>query len=152
VKGTIDEQAEKDVHSWRAAVLPLCHSWTSCLKYKYDMQCVFGVVDYRLNVLLCRMYKYRFVGDMCDIDSVLSDMDLKLLNNTHNRTTNSLLPSIKSSVCALGDREHHFELPTRQSSLFRNSFVVVQCLYTINIIAGWYNYYLWFQLFIVFLV
>jgi len=64
------------------------------------------------------MHKYYIY----DIDSMLSDMDLKLVNKMCNNThcINTLLPSTKSRVYSLRDRDHHFELPTWQSRLSRN--------------------------------
>jgi len=75
------------------------------------------------------MYKYRFISDTYDIDSMLSDIDTKLFKKMRNgyHCINSLLPSNKSSVYDLRDRTHN-ELPAWQSNIFRNSFVV-RCLY-----------------------
>jgi len=62
------------------------------------------------------MYKYRFINDIGDIDSMLQ------CNSTH--CINSLLPSTKNIVYAFRGREFHFEVPTWQSSLFCHPFVV----------------------------
>jgi len=84
----------------------------------------------RLNALLRRVYKYRFISDTYDIDSMLSDIDTKLFKKMRNgyHCINFLLPSNKSSVYDLRERMHDYELPTWQSNIFRNSFVV-RCLY-----------------------
>ena len=82
------------------------------------------------RAFLRRMYKYHFVSECFDIDSIIvDDMDRKffkvLFFPVH--CLHSLLPTVKSNPYGLRSRDHNFQLPvcnnfSRKSFIIRNLF------------------------------
>jgi len=74
-----------------------------------------------------RMYKYHFVSECFDIDSIVDDMDRKffkvLFSPVH--CLHSLLPPIKSNPYGLRSRDHNFQLPVCNSRGVRDSISTV---------------------------
>jgi len=76
------------------------------------------------------MHRYHFTNEIYGTKSILSVIDFRVFNKMRSNTycINSLSCCNKSTVYDLGDREHHYELPTWQFSFFQNSFVK-RCVY-----------------------
>jgi len=78
---------------------------------------------------LRRMYKYHFVSECFDIDSIVDNMDRKffkvLFSPAH--CLHSLLPPVKSNPYGLRSRDHNFQLPVC-NSFSRKSRPLSVCL------------------------
>ena len=78
-----------------------------------------------INAFLRRMYKYHFVSECFDIDSIVDDMDRKffkvLFSPAHG--LHSLLPPVKSNPYGLRSRDHNLQLPVC-NSFSRKSFII----------------------------
>ena len=73
------------------------------------------------------MYKYHFVSECFDIDSIVDDMDRKffkvLFSPVH--CLHSLLPPIKSNPYGLRSRDHNFQLTVCNSRGVRDGISTV---------------------------
>jgi len=78
-----------------------------------------------INAFLRRMYKYHFVSECFDIDSIVDNMDRKffklLFSPAH--CLHSLLPPVKSNPYGLRPRDHNLQLPVC-NSFSRKSFII----------------------------
>jgi len=78
-----------------------------------------------INAFLRGMYKYHFVSECFDIDSIVDDMDRKFLRCCFPpaHCLHSLLAPVKSNPYGLRSRDHNFQLPIC-SSFSRKSFTI----------------------------
>jgi len=83
----------------------------------------------QINAFLRRMHRYGYVTVVYNIDDLICAVDAKLFSSMCkvHHCINYLLPKVKTSDYSLRKRDHHYELPSWQYSLFRNSFVI-HCL------------------------
>ena len=82
-----------------------------------------------IDAFLRRMYKYHFVSECFDIDSIVDDMDRKIFKVLFSpvHCLHSLLPPVKSNPHGLRSRDHNFQLPvcnnlSRKSVIIRSLF------------------------------
>jgi len=78
-----------------------------------------------INAFLRRMYKYHFVSECFDIDSIVDDMDRKFFKLLFfpAHCLHSLLPPVKSNPYGLRSRDHNLQLPVC-NSFSRKSYII----------------------------
>jgi len=80
-----------------------------------------------INAFLCRMYKYHFVSECFDIDSILHDMDRKYFRCCFPQSTVCILYSLQSKVICKGSALE----TTTFSSQFATVLVASLLLYVV---------------------
>ena len=78
-----------------------------------------------ISAFLRRMYKYHFVSECFDIDSIVDGMDRKFFKMLFSpvHCLHSLLPPVKRNPYGLRSRDHNFQLPVC-NSFSRKSFII----------------------------